>query len=178
MLVDEAWERGRLLEVNSKLTAEAGIDWGHTVTAMHIIQDTKERYLVPKTHVWELVELTERCEEIADICIKNKIDVIYSDTSPKDSNITLKRILAKRRLKTKLIPIAFGKYKSTGINVIRYLLRLGIIDIQNSEFKKKLQQYHYKNSEQELIAKEDDHLPDALTAWAVSRGTLLGKKFN
>ncbi len=172
-LVEDAYERGKYLKHDNKVPTEAGIDWGHSVTIMNIVQDFKEKYTVPESYKWELVELTERCQQISDICIEKDIKILYTDISPKDSNITLRKILTKNRVPTKIMPVAFNKFKTTGIKVIQYMLKQGIIDITDKELKKKMQEYHYKNIEQEQIAKEDDHYPDALTAWAASRSKLL-----
>ena len=173
--VERAWHRGRGVQFEKRGKIEAGIDWGHSCTVLHLLQDTKEKYICPQTHRWELIELTERCQQIADICIENNISVIYADASPKDSNVTLLKILKKNRAPTRLQSVAFGKWKSKGIETMRFLLEKDLIDISDKTAKEKLQKYHYKNLEQEQIAKEDDHDPDAFTSWAVSKSWLLGR---
>jgi len=140
---------------------------------MHLVQDVKERYIASQTHRWELVELTERCQQISDICADNGVSVIYADAAPKDSNITLLEVLRKNRVRTRLQPVSFSKWKDKGIDVMRFLLEKDLFDIGDKTAKEKLQKYHYKNLEQEQIAKEDDHDPDAFTAWAVSKSWLL-----
>jgi hypothetical protein len=140
---------------------------------MHLIQDFKEKYVCPESHRWELVELTERCQQIADICLEKEVSVIYCDSAPKDSNITLHKILRKNRVPTKIVPVAFSKWKDKGIDVMRYLFEKNLIDIADKTAKDKLQKYHYKNPELEQIAKEDDHDPDAFTAWAANKSHLL-----
>jgi hypothetical protein len=173
--VERAWQRGRGIEFERKARTEAGVDWGHTSTVMHVVQDLKEKYTSPETHRWELVELTERCQQIADICIDKRISVIYADVSPKDSNVTLHKILRKNKVSTRIQTVAFSKWKDKGIDTMRYLIEKDLIDIADKTAKEKLQKYHYKNVEQEQIAKEDDHDPDAFTAWAVSKSWILGK---
>ena len=174
-LVDLAHRRGRKEVFDQKVMLnEAGIDWGHSVTVMHIIQDKKDRFSIPLSIEWELEELTNRCEQISDICKKYKIAKIYADISPKDSNITLQKILRNNGVSTKIIPVAFNKYKVIGIQVVRFLLEWKVLNITNKVLKKKMQEYHYKNTDTEVIVKEDDHYPDALTAWAASRSRLLG----
>lgn len=174
--IERAYQRGRAgMQFDKRGRVEAGIDWGHSTTVMHLVQDVKEKYICPETHRWELVELTERCQQIADICIENNIAVIYADVAPKDSNITLLKILRKNRAPTKVQSVAFSKWKDKGIGTMRFLLEKDLLDIADKTLKEKLQKYHYKNIDQELIAKEDDHDPDALTAWAVSKSWLLGK---
>ena len=38
-----------------------------------------------------------------------------------------------------------------------------------------MKKFHYKNTELEIIAKEDDHYPDSLISWAASRTNILGR---
>jgi hypothetical protein len=172
-LVEQAYERGKGASFVPKIKTEAGIDWGHACTVMHLIQDFKEKYVCPESHRWELVELTERCQQIADICLEKGISTIYCDNAPKDSNITLHKILKKNRVPTKIVPVAFSKWKDKGIDTMRFLLEKKLLDIADKTAKDKLQKYHYKNPELEQIAKEDDHDPDAFTAWAASKSYLL-----
>lgn len=173
--VERAYQRGRGKRFEKKIRTEAGIDWGHTVTVMHVIQDFKDKYVIPETHRWELTELTERCQQISDLCIEKNISIIYADSAPKDSNVTLLKILKKNKLSTRIQTVAFSKWKDKGIDTMRYLLERDLIDITDKTTKEKFQKYHYKNAEIEQIAKEDDHDPDAGTSWAVSKFWLLGK---
>lgn len=173
--VERAYQRGRNAIFVPKLRTEVGIDWGHTCTVLHIIQDTKDKFVVPESYRWEFVELTERCQQIADICLEKGVSVVYCDSAPKDSNITLLKILRKNRVPTKVHPVAFSKWKDRGIDVMRFLLEKNLIDIADKVAKEKLQKYHYKNSETDQVAKEDDHDPDAFTAWAASKSHLLTK---
>lgn len=175
-MVEKAWDRGRVRKWDENITTEAGIDWGHGTTVLHIIQDRKERYVVPETYRWEMVELTERCEAISKLCQKRQISCIYTDSNPPDSNVTLSKILRKNNVRTIIKPVVFGKWKNLGIETVRFLLEKNLLDITDKTFKDKMQKYHYKNPELEQIAKEDDHDPDALTAWAASRAHLLGKR--
>lgn len=174
-LVENAYRRGKDEIFDARVIVnEAGIDWGHAVTVMHIVQDRKISYHVPLSIEWELVELTTRCEQISDLCIKYNISKIYADISPKDSNVTLQKILRNNRVPTKVIPVAFNKYKVIGIQVVRYMLEWKLLNITNKTLRKKMQEYHYKDTDTEVIVKEDDHYPDALTSWAASRSRLLG----
>lgn len=172
--VERAWQKGQGLSFQKRGVIEAGIDWGHTCTVMHIIQDVKERYIVPETYRWEFVELTDRCQAMADICRERGISVIYADIAPKDSNVTLLKILRKNGVRTKIQPVAFSKWKNKGIKTMQYLLERDLLAITDKTAKEKLQKYRYKNEEQELVEKKDDHDPDAFTAWAVSKSWLLG----
>lgn len=173
--VERAYARGKDATFIPKLKTEAGIDWGHTCTVMHIIQDAKDKFIAPESHRWEFIELTERCQQIADLCLEKGISTIYCDSAPKDSNITLLKILRKNRVGTKVQPVAFSKWKSRGIDVMRFLFEKNMIDIADKTAKEKLQKYHYKNAEADQVAKEDDHDPDAFTAWASSKSYLLVK---
>jgi phage terminase small subunit len=171
--VDRSYRRGMKDKYNKKLYTEIGLDWGYAVTALSIIQDDKEKFTNPITKTFEYVELTDRCKEIADICIEYNVKIIYADSNPKDSNITLKKILKEKRCQTELITIAFNKWKDVGINVIRLLLEKDRLNITDKTAQEKMKKYHYKNPEQGIIAKEDDHIPDSYIAWGSSRHKLL-----
>ena len=174
-MVENAYQRGKNEKHVPGVRTEVGIDWGHTCTVLHVIQNTKEKFIAPETYRWELVELTERCQQISDICIEKKVSTLYCDMAPKDSNITLHKIFKKNRVPTRIQPVAFNKWKGKGIDVMRFLLEKNLINITDKTAKEKLQKYHYKSMDQEIIAKEDDHDPDAFTAWAASKSHLLSK---
>jgi len=175
MMIDRAWRRGFDITFDNEYEFnEAGIDWGYTCTVMHIIQDKKEFINIPNSFSWEYYELTDRCKEIIDICIEKKIKVIYCDSNPKDSTMTLRKVIKKKRAMITVIPIAFSVWKDIAINVIRFYLKTEIVNIKSKEFKKFMQKYHYKNVDLEIIEKKDDHFPDAFIAWAASRWRILG----
>lgn len=174
--VNRAYMRGLLERYIPNIQTVAGIDWGHTCTVLNIVQNCKEYFNVPVSKSWEYWELTDRCNEIAEMCIEYKISVIYCDSNPKDAGITLKKILKKKKATwVKVVPVAFNKWKNTAIDVLRFLLERDLINITDKVLQDKLKKFHYKNVEQEIIAKEDDHYPDALIAWAASRVSILGK---
>src|SRR4030042_1224171 len=103
--VDRAYRRGFNI-LFEKYPAEGCIDWGYTCTVLHVIQDFKEYINVPESYSWEYTELTERCKLIVDICIEKNIRVIYCDSNPKDSHMTLRKIIKKKRAPVTVIPIA------------------------------------------------------------------------
>lgn len=173
--IENAYQRGKHNTLDNTVFPEGGIDWGYTCTVLHVIQDMGQQFSVPESYAWEYYELTERCEEIIDICIDRKIVTLYCDSNPKDANITLRKIAKKKRCEVQIIPVVFSVWKDIGISVIRYLLQKNMIDITDKIFQDKLKKYHYSNVEQEIIAKEDDHFPDAFIAWASTRWKILGK---
>jgi hypothetical protein len=172
--IDKAWQRGQSIDYHPKVICEAGIDWGHTCTVLNIIQDMKECINVPESYSWEYMELTERCEEITDICIDKRIEILYCDSNPKDAHITLKKVMLKKRCPTLVVPVAFNKWKDISIDVIRYYLEKNLINIKDKVLQDKMKKYHYKDKDLEIIDKIDDHFPDALIAWASSRWRILG----
>lgn len=172
--ISRAYKRGADISFESTIDSEGGIDWGYNCTVLNIIQDIKESFNVPHSYQWEQVELTERCNEIIDICIEKKINVIYCDSNPKDNYITLRKRITSKRAKISVIPIAFSVWKGMGIDVIRYLLKHNIINIKDYILQDKMKKYHYKDAEKEIIDKVDDHYPDALIAWAATKWRILG----
>lgn len=172
--VDDSFIRGMIIEYDKRYRAEACIDWGYTCTVMHIVQDFREFVNIPESYSWEYFELTERCKEIVDICIERKVYIIYCDSNPKDSYITLRKIVKQKRAAIKVIPIAFSVWKDISINVLRFYLEKNIVNIKDKIFQDKLKKYHYSDVDTEKIAKEDDHYPDAWIAWGASRWNILG----
>src|SRR4030042_49729 len=171
--VDRAYRRGFNI-LFEKYPAEGCIDWGYTCTVLHVIQDFKEYINVPESYSWEYTELTERCKLIVDICIEKNIRVIYCDSNPKDSHMTLRKIIKKKRAPVTVIPIAFNVWKDIAINVVRFYLERDLMNIRDKVFQDKMKKYHYKNVDLEIIDKVDDHYPDALIAWGASRWRILG----
>jgi intein/homing endonuclease len=172
--VDRAYQRGKNETYQPKVYTEAGIDWGYACTALSMVQDPREVFRNNITKIWEYVELKERCNAIADLCIKYNIVRLYCDSNPKDSNMTLKKTLREKRVNTEVIPIAFNKWKGVGINVIRFLLEKNKLNITDKTAQEKVKKYHYKDPELGIIEKKDDHIPDSLIAWATSRYRILG----
>jgi hypothetical protein len=172
--VDRAYQRGKNETYQPKVYTEAGIDWGYACTALSMVQDPREVFRNNITKIWEYVELKERCNAIADLCIKYNIIRLYCDSNPKDSNMTLKKTLREKRVNTEVIPIAFNKWKGVGINVIRFLLEKNKLNITDKIAQEKVKKYHYKDPELGIIDKKDDHVPDSLIAWATSRYRILG----
>jgi hypothetical protein len=172
--IERAYRRGIKEKYSKNIYTEAGLDWGYACTALSIIQDPKEVFRNIITLTYEYVELKDRCHQIADMCIEYNVKRIYCDSNPKDSNITLKKTLRERRCTTEVVSIAFNKWKTIGINVLRFLLEKNILNITNKIAQDKCKKYHYKNPELSIIAKEDDHIPDSLIAWASSRYRILG----
>jgi len=172
--VDRAYNRGRFDIINKNNIIEAGIDWGYSCTVLNLIEDMKNMYKNSKSFGFEYIELNDRCQKIADICIEYNISKIYCDCNPKDSNITLTKILKERGCSTVIIPIAFNKWKDIGINILRFLFENDVFNITDKTCQDKCKKYHYKNADLGIIAKEDDHYPDSLIAWASSKYELLG----
>lgn len=172
--VERSYRRGLSINLQPNIKGEAGIDFGYTCTILHIIQDMKEYINVPESYPYEYIELTERCAQIVDTCIEKKVNVIYCDSNPKDSHITLKKIIKKKRAPITVIPVAFSKWKEISINVIRFYLEKDLLNIKDKTFSDKMKKYHFKDAEKEIIDKVDDHYPDALIAWASSRWKILG----
>lgn len=172
--IDRAYQRGLRNSFDKNIVPDGGIDWGYNCTVLHIIQDIGQHFSVPESYSWEYYELTERCDEIIDICIDKGIQVLYCDSNPKDANITLRKRAIKKRCEVNIIPVAFNQWKDVGISVIRFLLQKNMIDISDKVAQNKLKKYHYSNADQGIIAKEDDHYPDALIAWASSIWRILG----
>jgi hypothetical protein len=171
--IDRSYRRGMQIEFKKDQMSEASIDWGHTCTVMHIIQNMKEHYNVPNSYQWDYEELTNRCEEIVEIAKDKNVYVIYADSAPKDANVTLKKIIKKKHARITLVPVSFNRWKEVGIDVIRYFLERDLINIKDKELQDKLKKYHYANTDKEIIAKEDDHHPDALVPWAASKYKIL-----
>jgi hypothetical protein len=172
--IDRAYQRGIRNTFDKTILPEGGIDWGYNCTVLHVLQDIGQHFSIPESYSWEYYELTERCDEIIDICIEKRIKILYCDSNPKDANMTLKKRAKKKNYDIAIMPVVFSVWKDIGISVIRYLLQKNLIDITDKTTQDKLKKYHYSNVDQGIIAKKDDHYPDALIAWGASRWKILG----
>jgi len=114
--VDNAYQRGLRNSFDKNTLCEGGIDWGYSCTVLHVLQDIGQHFSIPESHAWEYYELTERCEDIIDICIDKDIKILYCDSNPKDANVTLRKIAKKKRCDVQIIPVVFSVWKDVGIN--------------------------------------------------------------
>ena len=161
---------------------EFGIDWGHTMSVLSFFACSENKFAWIKSYEYEYWELESKCKDmwkkINEMCATEG----YTDMLSKDSNVTFIAQYRKLRrdgyidIKAKVKPVAFTKYKTIGINVLRFLLENCMMDIYDLNVKKKLQCLQYKNIDMDKVKKEDDHVPDSGIAWAVSRHYLLKDK--
>lgn len=172
--VNRAYMRGVKIDFIPNVLNEGCIDWGYTCTVLHVVQELKEYVNIPESYSWEQMELTDRCDEIIDICIEKKVNVIYCDYNPKDSFVTLRKRIKKKRANITVVPVSFAIWKETGISVLRFYLEKNLVNIKDHTFQDKLKKYHYKDPEKEIIDKVDDHYPDAWIAWGATKWRILG----
>ena len=150
-------------------TKEAGLDWGFNTTAMTKFGTHEHGYVLYDYKEWTQTELVQRCKKIIQECLNDGIEVIYADSNPKDSNRTLLRMIRRKNYNIKVKGINFKQFKKYGINVVRFLMANTYLAIAPAYVIKKLMQYHYKNMDQDLVEKIDDHVPDSIVAWGVSK---------
>lgn len=161
---------------------EFGIDWGHTMSVLSFFACSEEKFVWIKSFEYEYWELEAKCKDMwRKIQEWGSCDG-YTDILSKDSNVTFLAQYKKLRrdgiisIRARTHPVAFTKYKTIGINVLRFLLENNMIDIVDPLVRDKLQCFQYQNADLDKVKKTDDHIPDSGIAWAVSRHYLLKDK--
>ena len=167
-IVEKAHENIELTKYNFT-KKEAGLDWGFNTTALNKFGCHEHGYVLYEVKEWTQIELVKRCHAILKTCMDDGIEIIYADSNPKDSNRTLMRIIRRKNLPIKVQGINFKAFKKYGINTLRFLLQNQYLAIVPAYVVKRFKQYHYKNLEQDIVDKVEDHVPDAAVAWAVSK---------
>lgn len=168
--VQAAIDRGG--EWRPEFSTEAGLDWGYTnETAFEICQeDVEGRVTWVDERRWVATELNERCEAIATLCKQYSIKQIASDAAGATEIRTLAETLRRHGLKTRVLPVAFGKYKQAGINTRRWYLEADSENIGSKcqKLAAETKRYKYKENSEDVI-KKDDHGVDACTAFYATR---------
>jgi hypothetical protein len=173
--IERSYNRGLVLRNNdySRCFVTGGVDWGFTCSILHLFVELGNRFIMWQTHIFENMELTEKCEEMAKICQSNNVQELYLDSNPKDDNVTCLKIFKFRRVQTAFKPIQFNQFKKLGIQVVRFMFEKNLLDICDHRAKLKLQEYHWCSSRPDTPEKVDDHHSDALIAWATNHFDLL-----
>jgi hypothetical protein len=171
-LVQRAIERGRDCAPLADDPRYAGLDWGYTnETALQVCaEDAEGRVAWIDERMWTATELNVRCERIAALCRTHGVLRIMADAAGATENRTLAETLKRHGLKTRVLPVPFGKYKEAAINTRRWYLEQGLeaITERAPKLAAETKRYRYKE-ESEDILKEDDHGVDAATAFYATR---------
>lgn len=187
--LDAAWEAGVVLEEEGidllglqpdgrpvLLRPEAGLDWGHLVTAFEVcVERTDGTVVWMYEQVFEKVELTERCYAIADLCKRLGVETLYSDAAGASENVTLAKVLEEVSAPTFLQPVPFNAYKRPGVITRGWYLERGreVIMPACRQLLVDSKAYHYDRTG-EKPAKGHDHTVDAATCFYASRANEIG----
>ena len=161
-------------------SCEAGLDWGWNVTALEVnAQLTDGRIAWVAELVQERIELTERCENIADVCEQWGVQCVYADAADPTANAALAMTFDRRGLKTEVQPVPFNVWKKAGISARNYHLEREreVITPACRQLLIDSKAYHYEE-DGEKPAKGKDHTVDAATAFYASRAYLLGAEID
>ncbi len=176
MKIKAAEERAKLLSYDESLPTYAGLDWGYTAhTALEVCQENADD-AVHWFHesLWKQTELNQRCREIAEVCERYNVRIVFTDAAGATENRTLAAHFFSRGLETAIKPVPFGKFKTTGIAVRRWYLQYGREAVGTPQLAQDSKRYRYKEDKEEP-EKGDDHTVDAATAFYASRRRVLGK---
>lgn len=174
--LDRAWALGAELEEQVRPVCEAGLDWGHNVTALEVAVALADGRLAwMDERLFERVELSEKCDAIAAICEKYRVTVIYADAAGATENVTLAKVLARSKAPTEVQPVPFSAFKKAGIMARTWHLEheRELITPACPQLLIDSKAYHYTPLG-EKPAKGNDHTVDAATALYASRVHLLG----
>ncbi len=182
--LERAWELAKGYTVAIPLAGspmlppllEAGLDWGHNVTAFEVAHETPDgRIIWVHEAIYERIELRKRCMDIARLCNEFRIQTIYADAAGASENVTLAAVLAEEKTPTVVQPVPFNAYKRAGIVTRGYYLEREreMIGPECVQLLIDSKAYHYER-DSEKPAKGSDHTVDAATAFYASRSAALG----
>lgn len=169
--VQRSVDRGAAVEYRPDLTTYAGLDWGYHNTALEVCQETADDHVEwIDEHVWQGVELNERCRQIAQYVDRYNIEEIYADAAGATEIITLAEHLRNTRANPSIQPVPFNKFKARGIEVRRYYLERGLeaLGPECRHLVHDTRIYHYKEDSED-VEKVHDHTVDAATAYYATR---------
>lgn len=179
-LVERSYRRTLNTTPNfNSLKIEFGIDWGHTMSVLSFFACSENKFAWLKSFEYEYWELGAKCIDMWRRIDEMKAIDGYTDMLSKDSNVTFIAQYKKLRhqgiinIKAKVHPVAFTKYKQTGINVLSFMLENNMLDIYDPLVRDKMQILQYQNIDLNKVKKVDDHVPDSGIAWGVARHYLL-----
>jgi len=175
--IDDAYEARRDFVLPQLPNFEAGLDWGWNVTAFEVCTELVDgRIAWVDEHIYERIELNDRCERIAQICKDLRVSTIYADAAGASENVTLARILERSGAPTIVQPVPFAAYKRPGIMARSFFLEQGreVLTDNVRQLIIDSKAYHYDPKNDMKPAKGHDHSVDAATAFYASRAHLLG----
>lgn len=158
------------------LKPEAGLDWGHQVTAFELCVELGDgRVAWVGEEIFEKVELTARCRAIAEICRDSNVETIYADAAGASENVTLAKVLAEVGAPTYVQPVPFNVYKRPAIVTRSWFLEQEreVLTDGCPQLIVDSKAYHYDKSG-DRPAKGNDHTVDAATCFYASRASSIG----
>lgn len=177
--LEDAYERLFALDVTQPIgLCEAGLDWGFRVTALEIAEPTANGDIIWRDeHVYERIELNDRCEDIAKWCKAWRVQVVYADAAGASENQTLAKTFERLNCQTLVQPVPFNAYKTVGIDTRRFYLRKAreVMTDKVPMLRNDSKAYKYKEGS-DMPEKGNDHTVDAATAFYASLGYVLGSE--
>ncbi len=186
-LVEAAIQRGKSVRYDPGAVQFVGLDPGYAKrAAMLAIQERAgDRIDLWKEHSFTQMDDSEVAETVAEHCAMYRVQVAYCDAEDPGLLATLKKKLKEKGASTRVVAVPFGKFKKLSIKATRWLLaqddrlswkaeetiehvpgrsgeRARIIP---SLFGAETKDYALKEGEDDEPAKDQDHGPDAWTAY-------------
>lgn len=175
--VDEARKLSADLVIPSTSLCEAGLDWGWNVTALEVCAELDDgRIAWFEEHIYRKVELVKRCEAVAEVCGRLKVQTVYTDAAGASENVTLAKIFDQLGLDTFVQPVPFAVWKKPGIQTRHLYLERGREILAPTVHQLIVDTKAYKwDPTGEKPLKGNDHSVDAATAFYASRSDALGE---
>jgi len=128
-------------------------------TAFLVAQEKFDEVVVVEERYWERVLLTQRVQSIKGIYQDYALKGIYADAENRDF------IEEMRSAGMRVESVSFARHKDRAVSTVRQYLRDRRLKISTTcpMLIREMFRLHYK-AQQEKIAKEEDHGPDALVA--------------
>lgn len=182
-VVDPAFERGKRVRPDRNAAQYLALDPGYSKrAALLAIQERAG----DRIDLWGEYSFTEMDDDtiarvVAEHAEEWRVRTVYMDAEDPKLAKAISRELENRGLETEIVRVPFGNYKLASIGATRWLLgggrvswrgetttvyRPGGVRVEKSLFRKETRDYALDPNNEGHPLKDDDHGPDAWTAYA------------
>jgi hypothetical protein len=181
-LMDEALRRGHSVEYDKHAAQFLGIDPGYGKRcAMLCFQERAgDRVDMWREHSFTQLADDDIAEVVVGHCEEVGVEAVFIDAADPGLAAKIRKDRDSRGLTFKVVQVPFGKYKKLAIKATRWMLQSGRLNwradvstvhtpgrtrVEPSIFAREMKSYALKEGEDDEPQKEDDHGPDAHTAY-------------
>ena len=182
-LVDAAFERGKKVRPDKDAFQVLALDPGYSSRAalLAIQERTGDRVELWGEYSFTQIDDDGIARVVVEHCKEWGTTVLCMDAEDPKLAAAIERELENAGLEVEIVRVPFGKYKRAAISATRWLLttgrlawrgksttvyRPGGVKVEKSIFRKEVRDYALDPNKEGEALKDDDHGPDAFTAYA------------